>query len=213
MHDQEPSCLTTCRNKFSTDAALGSVETLKYSLLTLKTLSLKPMQVSKSHFCAYSQLTTVRKDKKSDIADWRVRTLSLAQRIGCQNSKPQRTADSIYETLRPLLLPKSKNPSTNELDMQKRKVQILEICKKAYALTIKMRQSKSTYQIVGIERGDKFNGYDETPSFTPQETSVPKDKLVNLRVSFTIFGALVKVPDGVSAGERHVLEKAHVVCQ
>jgi hypothetical protein len=173
------------------------------------------MQVSKSHFCAYSQLTTVRKDKKSDIADWRVRTLSLAQRIACQNSKPERTRDSIYEYLRPLLLPKSKNPSAKELDMQKHKVKamILEICQKAYALTIKMRQSRSTYQIDEIERGDKFHGYDETPSFTPHETSVPKDKLGNLRVSFTIFGALVKVPDGVSAGERHILEKAHVVCQ
>ena len=87
---------------------------------------------------------------------------------------------------------------------------MLQLCEKAYQLTLALRRSKSTYTYENIRRGTVIDEYNRS-DINPQAYDGPQsEEPVGATVVFTIFGALVKYPN-LAPNERHVLEQSHVV--
>lgn len=140
----------------------------------------------------------------ADVAEWRKRTIECASWLRIESARPRVAADYIAQFMEPLSS-KSAPSTTQPLDRL-----MLQLCEKAYQLTLLLRRSKSRYTYENIKRGtviDVYNVLDISPqAFDGPELEEP----IGASVAFTIFGALVKYPD-LTPDERHVLDKSHVV--
>lgn len=143
----------------------------------------------------------------ADVAEWRKRTIACASWLKIESTRPRAAATYISEFMEPLLPTPSKSgvQATPPLDRL-----MLQLCEKAYQLTLILRRSKSKYTYETIKRGAVVDEYNIS-DISPQAFDVPGlDEPLGASVAFTIFGALVKYPD-MTPNERHVLERSHVV--
>ena len=90
---------------------------------------------------------------------------------------------------------------------------ILRLCEDAYKLALILRKSSSDYKCESVPSGIVIDNRVES-EISPQAFDTPQTSQAPMiqgsRIAFTIFGALVKYEP--ATGERHVLEKSHVVC-
>lgn len=87
---------------------------------------------------------------------------------------------------------------------------IQQLCDDAYHLALILRKSKANYKFeVPKERLTITDTVESEISV--QDFDGPQAKLTGSRIHLTIFGALVKFSEPL--GERHVLEKAFVICR
>ena len=88
---------------------------------------------------------------------------------------------------------------------------VLQLCKDAYKFAILLRKSKANFRIEAQKMGTPIDGTVEA-EIAPQAFDGPPGPVHGSKVAFTISGALVRY-SGYALDERHVLERAHVICR
>ena len=88
------------------------------------------------------------------------------------------------------------------------KQELVDLCFRAYSLAVRLRQSRSRYEIVAIETGRRISSEDEDDFHILASELVDEDGEDQM-VRYTLFGALTKYSFGY--GQRIILEKEQVV--
>ena len=90
---------------------------------------------------------------------------------------------------------------------------MLELCEKAYALSVLLRKSrKCTFETVIWEKDTPVTAAIKEEISVQSSYGPPQDDISMSKIAMTVSGALVKFPEGPS-GERVMLEKSQVVCR
>jgi hypothetical protein len=136
--------------------------------------------------------------KESDILEWRVRTISLAQQLGQRITAPRITSDYIWQRLLPVIS-SSDRSATAAID---------EVCSKALRLAVRLRSTKTRYTWETRTYIDApFNGAEMKvigaldPNFEPESGVVHS----------VVFGSVIKYPEIGGEDDRIVLSKAEVI--
>ena len=136
--------------------------------------------------------------------EWRRLTIQCAQSL----RKPdmplncEGTVAAVNDLLRPFA-PLGKVAKSSLLKS------VEDLCQKAARFALRIRQSRSLYRVISIERGTGFDNMDH-PDFTPEDSVEDgDDNLAGAKVVYTIFGALQRFHYG--QGEPVTLEKALIV--
>lgn len=139
------------------------------------------------------------------MAEWRKLTVqctaSLRDFDGWIDVKSLR--DSIFEYLKHFV-PKRK-------DLEALRDEIRDLCYEALKFALRIRQSRSAYQVVSIEGGKRLDGI-KGPDWIVEGSEDPKlteDDIKGAQVSYTLFGALMRYDYG--QGEPVVQESAMVI--
>lgn len=94
---------------------------------------------------------------------------------------------------------------------------ILRLCQDAYRFAVFLRRSSADFECEIVPDGtvidEKVESEISVQAFDPPQTpQTPQAPVIQgSKIVLTVFGALVKI--GPATGERHVLEKSHVVCR
>ena len=138
----------------------------------------------------------------STLAEWRSTTIECAKALTGRSSLPSITSKMILNILQPLEKGSSRSQPRIEQTM-------LDLCDKAYDLSVLMRKNKkANFQVLTLRSGSEII---ET-QISPQAFDGPQpDGLERAKVAFTIFGGLTKHPEDCPG--QIVLETAQVVCR
>ena len=88
---------------------------------------------------------------------------------------------------------------------------VVQLCEDAFKLAILLRKSKANFKCEVQRMGTPIDGTLEA-EIAPQAFDGQPGPVLGSKLAFTIFGALVKY-SGYALDERHVLERAHVICR
>ncbi|KAI9768128.1 MAG: hypothetical protein M1839_004185 [Geoglossum umbratile] len=141
-----------------------------------------------------------------DLIEWRKRTVSIARQLNSKaNIAP--TRDQIRDFMEPVanLCQKYAEADRDE--------KLLAICEQALGLALRFRRKQATYLIKTADANGSYNDAEMLDIEQETESDEPVSDPNSLRVSFTVFGALIKTTSHLSHGRREklVLEKADVV--
>ncbi|KAI9764079.1 MAG: hypothetical protein M1840_008883 [Geoglossum simile] len=144
-----------------------------------------------------------------DLIEWRKRTVSIASLLDSKADITS-TRDQIKDFMEPVV---NLHQECAEADCDKR---LLAICEQALDLALRFRRNRVTYSIKTADANDSYNDAEMLEierDGQETENGEPVSSSISLKVSFTVFGALIKTTSHLSHGkiEKLVLEKADVV--
>jgi hypothetical protein len=139
-----------------------------------------------------------------EYVQWRKRTVAIAEKLN-----PNSDFTTTLNQMRPLILTESQKENqtlNNNLDKQLR-----GLCEQALRLTRQLRKKDAMYTVKDFEREADFS--DHCMVEIESETKAAAPPLKSKKVSFTVFGALIKDPFLQQEKKREgtVLKKADVV--
>jgi hypothetical protein len=141
------------------------------------------------------------------IFNWRSSTIACVDKLNHKSYAVDKTADAIYEALKPLLVRGvSRHDKKEVLD------KMTDLCNDAFQLCMVLRDSKGQYacEILGGEEVPCF--LNKCPELAePVAVEGGKSNEAGEEIVYTLFGGLVRCLDSAGGIERRVLEKADVI--
>ncbi|KAM0128668.1 hypothetical protein ACHAO1_008895 [Botrytis cinerea] len=151
-----------------------------------------------------------------DIATWRTATLKCAKLLHAKAGSDHvdyvaETANQLNSFLTPIRI-QHDDMSIDVREEQKLKEHLMQLCRDSYSLTLLLRECRNTYLCEFQKQGELINP-EEAEAHDKERRQPPCGENEGEQiVAYTLFGALVRIPEG-NPKNRVVLQKSWVVVQ
>ncbi|KAK3343435.1 hypothetical protein B0T25DRAFT_508243 [Lasiosphaeria hispida] len=153
----------------------------------------------------FERLLKEKNIRKSTIEDWRITTIRCAEKCQVKEETSKATASEILFLFEPLI-----SKQIGPTEVQTLRSAITELCRDAFDLRMTMRMSKEGYacKMVNKKSGQRQSLSSNKYWVDAMAVEGSKNSEASDEIAYTLFGALVKCPDG---RDGKVLEKGQVV--